>query len=117
MYNGSFYPDILLATVEFNNGTIKVTDSKETEMVNDTFENLEAEVVEKIEINNVNFKLKVGDRAQFTGEVKNNSNKFDLVETFMSLNRESRFGSADDENDLVEDYKYYHITDIYIYQR
>ena len=50
LYNGSFYPDILLATVEFNNGSIRIIGTSDEEMVNDTFENLEAEVVEKMRL-------------------------------------------------------------------
>ena len=117
-YNGGFYPDILLATVTFNNGTIKITDKDSTEIVSDTFENLEADVVEKIEINNVNYDLKVGKAPTFTGEIKN-SDKFDFIETFMSLNRLSTIESNDDtnnndNNELIKDFKYFHISEVYI---
>ena len=115
-YGGSFYPDSLLATVEFNNGTIKIVNSSNTEIVDDTFDNLEAEVVDKIEIDNVNFEIKVGDKPKFTGEIKNNSDRFDLAETFMALTREDKIGSddPDDKDELIKDFKYYHITKISI---
>lgn len=117
-YGGSFYPDALLATVTFDNGLIKVTNSKGEEVVDETFENLEAPVVDKIEIVDANFKLIVGEKPIFSAKIKNNSDKFYFEETFMSIDRMSTLDSVDSdinvEDELVEDLKYFHISDIYI---
>lgn len=116
-YGGSFYPDALLATVKFENGTVKITDPSETQIVDDTFENLEAPVVDKIEIVGANFNLTVGKEPTFSAKLKDETDKFNLVETFMSLDRSSRFNNIEPEEGedaLVKDLKYFHISDIYI---
>ena len=117
-YGGSFYPDALLATVKFDNGILKVNDSNEQEIVDETFDNLEAPVVDKIEIDDVDFGLTVGKEPTFSGKIKNDASNFTFEETFMSKDRSSRFQSLDSdvdiEDSLVNDLKYFHISDIYI---
>ena len=116
-YDGSFYPDSLLAAITFNNGTVTITNADNEEIVNDTFENLEAPAVDKIEIDGVNLTLKVGERPTLSAKLKSDPNKFYIEETFMSTNRWSTISSNDDYSDndgLIKDLIYYHICDIYI---
>ena len=105
-YDGSFYPDALLATVTFDNGLVKITNSNEEEIVDETFENLEATVVDKIEIVDVNLKLKVGEEPTFSAKIKNDSDKFYFEETFMSLDRSSTLENNGEER-LAKELIYY----------
>ena len=113
-YNGCFYPDKLIGTVSINNGEVRIA-NYEQQNVNigetDTFQ-----TIEKVEIENSNTSLKVGESPTFTAKVKENDYNIEITETFVSEDRASSFTtdkqSSGDEDGLVKDYKYIYVIDL-----
>lgn len=103
-YSESFYPDALIATFEINDGKIIVTNSDGNQVK-------EPETIERIEIQDANLALKVGEEPIFTAKLKNYEDEIDLTEAFISLNRESMLvanSKTSDKDGLVKDFNYFY---------
>lgn len=110
-YNGRFYPDARIATIEINDGLISAADRTGNEINID-----EKNIIDRIDVEGTNLSLKVGSKPSFTSRIKENADKLNLTETFMAIDRSSWFStdeeSSGDSDGLVKDYKYFHILDI-----
>ena len=72
-YNGSFYPDARIASINVNNGLITATDISDTELKLDG-----PILIDRVDIEGVNLKLKVGSKPSLTARIVNDAEKYNL---------------------------------------
>ena len=113
--NSKVYPELSVAEIQVNYGEVFIYDHN-GEIVK-TIED-SREVIDKVEIEDVNLNLKVGEAPTFSANIKNNDGSIKLIETFLSLDRASVLTTDEEfysyEDVLVKDLKYIHVLDLEI---